>query len=417
MIIEEVLFVIIAFAIFVYMFLKMMRMNDISYIIVLVLETVGILLNFLEVLFGVKLNALMIMLKYILSILLPIIIIIIEARGKTLAEIYNILLVKYLMKFDNNKKAKKILLELASKYPENYDAHRLLAQIYENEGGMRKAIDEYVQAVDLNKQDYDSYYRVAYLLNSLDRKDEASQMLFSLLNKKPDYYEATILLGDLLIAKEQYKEAERVYQDALRFNPVSYDLNYNLGIVYTMLNDFQNAKLFYEKAAEINALSFNSKYSLAEIELIFKNLEEAEKRFLEVIEDEELSADAYYELSKIALIRGDHDSAIKYANIAIDEDAKKIVQKVKNDPIFIPIIAKISIPFNLDHKTEEAKEKDKKAKKLSKKEIKAKEHLEETFSITRNLSYNDLKTFKKYRGDKPPSKDKEDKQNEKEKQE
>ncbi len=416
MIIEQVLFLIIAFAIFVYMFFKMMRMNDISYIIILVLETVGIMLNFLEVLFGVKLNALMIMLKYIFSIILPIFIIITEARGKTLAEIYNIFLVKYLMKFDNNKKAKKILLELASKYPENYDAHRLLAQIYENEGGMRKAIDEYVQAVDLNKQDYDSYYRVAYLLNALDRKDEASQMLFSLLNKKPDYYEATILLGDLLIAKEQYKEAERIYQDALRFNPVSYDLNYNLGIVYTMLNDFQNAKLFYEKAAEINALSFNSKYSLAEIELIFKNLEEAERRFLEVIEDEELSADAYYELSKIALIKGNHDSAIKYANIAIDVDAKKIVPKVKNDSIFIPIIAKISIPFNLDNKTEEAKEKDKNYNKMSKKERRAKEHLEETFNITRNLSYNDLKTFKKYRGDKS-SKDKEKKQGEKEKQE
>lgn len=35
---------------------------------------------------------------------------------------------------------------------------------------MRKAIDEYVQAVDLNKQDYDSYYKVAELLNNLDKK-------------------------------------------------------------------------------------------------------------------------------------------------------------------------------------------------------------------------------------------------------
>lgn len=48
---------------------------------------------------------------------------------------------------------------------------------------MRKAIDEYVQAVDLNKQDYDSYYKVAELLNNLDKKEEASEMLFNLLNK------------------------------------------------------------------------------------------------------------------------------------------------------------------------------------------------------------------------------------------
>ena len=35
---------------------------------------------------------------------------------------------------------------------------------------MRKAIDEYVQAIDLDKQDYDSYYKVAKLLNGLDKK-------------------------------------------------------------------------------------------------------------------------------------------------------------------------------------------------------------------------------------------------------
>ena len=416
MLIEQLVFIIIAFAIFVYMFFKMMRVKDISYIIVLVLQAIGIALNFLEVLFNIKLNVVFIVFKYIFSILIPIVIILMEKRGKTLAEAFNLFLVKILMKFDNNRLAKKILLELASKYPENYDAHRLLAQIYEKEGGMRKAIDEYVQAVDLNKRDYDSYYRVAYLLHCLDRKDEASQMLSSLLSKKPDYYEASILLGEILVDSEQYKEAERVYQEALKYNPISFDINYNLGIVYTMLNDFQSAKSFYEKAAQLNALSYNSKYSLAEIELLYKNLEEAEQKFLEVVEDEELSADAYYELSKINLIKNDKEKAIQYANVAIDIDAKKIVEKVKNDPIFIPIIAKISIPFNLDNR--DVNEEKKPTKKLTKRELKAKEHLEETFNIARNLSYHEIKNFRRYTGEKPKMK-KEDlgKDNEKEKHE
>ena len=58
----------------------------------------------------------------------------------------------------------------------------------------------------LNSKDYDSYYKIAELLNNLDKSDEASEMLFNLLNKKPDYYKATELLGDILISKEQYKE-------------------------------------------------------------------------------------------------------------------------------------------------------------------------------------------------------------------
>ena len=85
MIIEQLVFIIIAFAIFVYMFLKMMKTNDISYVIILVLEAVGIALNFLEVLFGIKLNMFFIMLKYILSILIPIIVIIFEKKRKDFA--------------------------------------------------------------------------------------------------------------------------------------------------------------------------------------------------------------------------------------------------------------------------------------------------------------------------------------------
>lgn len=389
MVVEQLIFTFISFAIFVYIFFRMIKNNDTNYVIILVLEAIGIALNFAEVLFGIKTNVLFRIIKYLFAILCPIMIIILEKRNKPLFEMINITKAKICIIFGDTKKAKQTLLALLDKNQNSYQAHRLLAEIYEKEGGMRKAIDEYVQAIDLNKKDYDSYYKVAELLNNLDKKDEATQMLFNLLDKKPEMYEATILLGEILIASEMYKEAVNVYQDALKYNPISYDLNYNLGIAYTMLNDFQNAKICYEKAAEINSLAYNAKYSLAEIALIYKDLEEAEKKFLETIEEEELSADSYYELSKIQLIKGDKDTAIKYINVAIDINSKKMVEKVKKDPIFIPIMARISIPFNLENIMEE------KERKLQEKEIKSKEHLEKMADITRHLSYNDIKLLKK----------------------
>ncbi len=387
MIVEQLIFTVISFAIFVYMFLKMIRNNDTSYVTILVLEAVGIALNFVEVLFDVKLNIVFIILKYVFAILLPIAIIILEKRNVRLFEGIGLLKVKLLIMFGNTKKAKQILLGILEKNPNSYKAHLYLAKLYEEEGGMRRAIDEYVHAIDLNKQDYESYYKVADLLNQLNKKDEAAQMLSNLLNKKPDNLEASELLGKILIEKEMYKEAANVYQDALKYSPLSYEINYNLGMVYTMLNDFQNAKICYEKAANINSLAYNSKYSLAEIALIYKDLEEAEKKFQEVLEDEELSADAYYELSKIYLMKGNKDIAIKYANTAIDVDSKKIVEKIKKDPIFIPIFAKLSIPFNLEEKEDETKN-------LSEIEIKSKEHLEEMVEITRSLSYQDIDLLK-----------------------
>ena len=387
MLIEQLIFTVISLALFVYMFFKMMKKIDTGYVIVLILEAIGIAINFIEVLFGLEVNLFFTILKYILAVVIPLIVIIIEMRGNSFIEISNIALAKVYSVFGNNKKVKQILLNLVDKVPDSYKGHKMLAELYEKEGGMRKAIDEYVQAIDLNKKDYQSYYNVANLLCGLGKKDEAAEMLFNLLEKKPDMYEATQALGDILIEKQMYKEAVNIYQEALKYNPVSYEIHYNLGIVYTMLNDFQNAKICYEKAAEINSLLYNAKYSLAEIALIYKDLEEAEKRFLQVIEEDELSADAYYELSKISLIKGDKDTAINYINTAIDISSKKIVERIKRDPIFIPIIARISIPFNLEDEEKETK--------LTPKEIEAKEHLEEMCEITRNLSYNDINLLKK----------------------
>lgn len=384
MIIEQLIFAVIAFVLFIYMFYKIIRNNDTSYIIVIVIEAISIMLNFFEVLFSTKLNMAWMIIKYVLGILIPVVIFILEKYNIPLAEVIDVTKATIFLKLGDNKKAKQALIHLVTKYPENYQGHKRLAEIYEKEGGVRKAIDEYVQAIDVNKRDYDSYYRVAELLNGLDKQDEAAQMLSSLIKKKPEYTKASILLGDILIEREMYKEAANLYQEALRYDPTNYDLYYNLGIAYTMLNDFQNAKICYEKAAEINSLAFNCKYSLAEIALIYKEIEEAQKHFMQAIEDEKLAPDGYFELAKIELIKGNKDIAIQYANTAIDSNSKKIVPKIKKDPIFIPIIPRLSIPFNLEENYEDEEN------ELQEKELKAKEHLEEMFEITRQLSYQDI---------------------------
>lgn len=397
MVVEQLIFIVISFALFVFMFFKMIKNNDTTYILFLVLQTIGIAMCFIEVICSIQLNILLKIIMYILAIVLPIFVLILEKNHFSVTEKMNIIKASLFFNLGNNKKAKQILIDLIEKNPNSYKAHYLLAHIYETEGGLRKAIDEYVQAIDINKQDYDSYFKVANLLNDLDKKDEATQMLTSLLNKKPDYKEASVLLGDLLIEQEMYKEAVSVLHEALRYNAFDFDLNYSLGIAYTMINDFQSAKEFYEKAASINSYIYNCKYALAEIALIYKEIDEAEKLFMQTIDDEELAPDSYYELSKIYLIKGDKDRAIQYANMAISLNPKVIAKKIRRENIFIPIYAKLTIPFNLEETQEDIEENlntiQEKTKKLSKKEKKAKEHLEEMFDITRQIGYNDLSFF------------------------
>ena len=386
MLIEQLIFIIIAFALFVYMFYQLIKKNDTKYVPILAIQALGIAIDFVKLYFSEEnIGTVTRIIIFTLSIIFPILVIILEKVNSNISEIIDSFIARVYLFFGNTKAAKNKLIKLVTEHPESYIGHKLLGQIYEKEGGQRKAVDEYIQAIDINKQDYDTYYKVANLLTDLDKKNEAAQMLTDLLSKKPDYTEATVALGDILIEQENYKEAVNIYIEALKYSPTSYDLNYNLGIVYTMLNDFQNAKMYYEKAAELNSIVYNTKYSLAEIAMIYKELEEAEQYFLQVVDDEALGADAYLELAKISLIKNDKEQAIKYANVAIQESPKRIVDKIQKDTTFAIIFSKLSIPFNLEIEGEEEK-----TSKLTKKEIKAKKHLEEMVEITKKIGYNDL---------------------------
>ncbi|MCI8700631.1 MAG: tetratricopeptide repeat protein [Clostridia bacterium] len=387
-ILEQLIFNIIAFTLFVIIFLKIIQRNDTSYVISLILEASGIVLSFFQLVINENFNIVVKIIIYVLAILLPAIIIILEKQNILFMEIVTTISVMINMLLGKNKIAKRKLNKLVSAYPQSYIGHKLLAQIYEKEGGIRKALEEYIQLVDIKKTDYKSYYKVAEILNTLEKKDEAAEMLNLLLQKQPENSEATKLLGEILIEQEKYKEAVYIYLDGLKYNPTNYDMNYNLAVVYTMLNDFQNAKMYYEKAAFLNTLEYNSQYSLAEIALIYKELEEAEKYFLETSQNEELEADSYFELARISIMKAEKEKAINYANLAIESNPKKIVEKIRNDSLFITIMTKINIPLNLENIEE-------KESKLGKKEQKVKKHLEETFEITRHLGYNNIRMSKK----------------------
>lgn len=385
MLIEKIIFNILAFSLFILIFFKMIKKNDTNYVIILCLEALGIAINFIEIIFTLQYSIFMKLLMYILAIIIPGIVIFLEYKNINFSELIYISLSKIAMLSNNTKQAKSFLINLVTKYPESYLGHKMLAEIYEKEGGMRKAIDEYVQVIDINKKDYNSYYKISFLLSDLGKKEEAAQMLESLLKKKPEYIEATQLLGDILCEQERYKEAANVYNEALKYNPNSYELYYNMGMVYTMLNDFKNAKDCYEKAATINTLLYNSYYNLAQINLIYNDLEEAERLFLKSVESKDVEPKAYYNLAKIYMLKGDKENAIKFLNVAIDID-NTFYKKADAEPIFIPIKAYINFP-NLDDETVRETH-------LTDKEIKAQRHLEKTTGLVGKLSLNNLKIKK-----------------------
>lgn len=398
MLIEKIIFNVLAFSLFILIFFQMIKRNDSNYVVVLCMQALGIAISFIEIIFTLHISTFIRVLIYLMSVIIPIMILFLEYKNINLSELLYVTLAKMALLANNNKLAKDFSIKLVSKYPESYHGHKILAEIYEKEGGMRKAIDEYVQVIDINKKDYNSYYKISYLLNDLGKKNEASQMLETLLRKKPEMIEATLLLGDIYCTQERYKEATNLYYDALKYNPASYELYYDLGIVYTMLNDFKNAKVCYERAAEINTLMYNGYYNLAQISLIYNDLDEAEKYFMQSIISKALEPKGYYNLAKIYMIKGDNENAIKFLNVAIEIEPK-LYKKVDEEPLFIPIKTYINFP-NLEDAQDIPVE-------TTEKEQKAQEHLEKTMKLVGKLSNNTIKVKKDKKIEKEEQKEKE----------
>jgi len=185
--IEKILFSLIAFLLFVYVFIfKLIKKNDTTYLIILISEAVGILLNFMQIIFKLYGSIILNIVIYLLCLIIPTIVLILESRGINFSELIYVCISKIFLMLGNRKKAKDILNILVSKYDKSYTGHKMLAEIYEKEGGMRKAIDEYVKVLDIKGDDYKSYFKISKLLKNLGKKTESIQMLTELVKKKPE---------------------------------------------------------------------------------------------------------------------------------------------------------------------------------------------------------------------------------------
>ncbi len=382
MLIEIILFGMVAIIIFAIQFAKMMVRNNYNYVTVLALQCIGITIGFLPLLWDMQLGTVQRILMYGLGIVLPVIIEILERKQIYLGAWLKEKMIQAWIQAGNLEQAKKVLLEMIEKKQHVAMAHRYLAEIYEKEGKLENATEEYIRAVEEKKDDFQSYYKIAFLLEKTNKPNEAATMLTNLLKKKPDYYEAIDLLGNILYEQEKFKEAQNVYVEALKYFPTDYALYYNLGMVCTRMNDFQRAKEYYEKAAQINSLLYNAKYNLGQLALLVGELEEAQQYFMQSLQGEDVEAGSYYYLSQINMLKGEREKSLLYMNTAVELEPE-LYDKMLQNTVFIPIRNQVRKPENVQRQK----------KPMPLKEKLAKEHLENTYSFVGDMNNYDLKAM------------------------
>ena len=373
--VEKILFSLAALLLFLYIFaFKLIKKNDTTYLVILVSQAIGILLNFIEIIFNIFTGTSSKIIMYLLCLIIPSFVLILESKGIDFSEIIYIGISKILLLIGKRKKAKEVLIKLISKFDKSYMGHRMLAEIYEQEGGMRKAIDEYVKVLDIGGNDYKSYFKISKLLKDLKKDKEAIEMLTILAKKKPELYESSKMLGDLLIENKKFKSAAHIYTQAIKYNPDKADLYYNLGVVYSMVNEFSLAKECFEKTIEIDSNFYNSYYRLGQIALLYRDIESAERYFTQSLYGE-TEAKSYYQLAKIYIIKNDKNKSGIFINRAIEMNSKYYDIAI-NEPIFFPIRQTIEKPIN--NETKDVIE--------SEKERTISEYLDNTYDLTKVLN-------------------------------
>lgn len=373
--IGQIIFTISAFVLFVYiLLLKLIRKNDTTYLSILGIQSIGILLNLIKINFNILNNIAWQIILYLFCIITPIAVFILEYKNINVSEILRIIKAQIYLWLDKPKKAKSILVDLVSKYKGSYIGHKMLAHMYEQEGGMRKAIDEYVQVLDIKKNDYNSYYKISVLLNELGKKEEATQMLRTLLKNRPQTYEASKLLGNIYLEQKEFKKAIEVYTNALKHLPENYEIYYNLGVCYARINDFDIARKCFQKTVEINEDIYLAYYRLGQIALLYRDFEVAEENFTKSLYNEK-EAKAYFELAKIHVMKNQKAKAILDIRNCLKINSA-YYEKVQNEPTLFPIKQSIEKPETQNKIEYEETEKEKEID----------EYLNDTYNLTKILN-------------------------------
>lgn len=365
----------LAFVLFIYIFwFKLIKKNDTNYIVILGIEAIGILINYIQIFFKIMRNGFFNFIIFVFAILVPICVFIVEYKNINVSEWMYVIISKIFLLFGKDKKAKEILIELTKQYSDSYFAHKMLAQIYEKEGGMRRAIEEYVKTLEIRRNDYKSYYKISILLRDLGRDKQAILMLNNLLKVKPEHYPATQMLSELLLKSGDYRRTISFINKALKTHPEKEELIYNLGIAYAKINEFDLAKKCFEEIVSLNNQNYNAYYRLGQIALLYRDFDMAEKYFLNSAYNEK-EAKAYYELTKIYMLTNQKDKAALTVEKAINAD-NKYYKIAKEEPILFPIKEAIKPATELTENNLEE----------SKKETMIEEYLSDTYNLTKVLN-------------------------------
>ncbi|EHH21058.1 Protein SMILE [Macaca mulatta] len=219
----------------------------------------------------------------------------------------------------NFERALKYFLQATHVQPDDIGAHMNVGRTYKNLNRTKEAEESYMMAKSLMPQiipgkkyaariapnHLNVYINLANLIRANEsRLEEADQLYRQAISMRPDFKQAYISRGELLLKMNKPLKAKEAYLKALELDRNNADLWYNLAIVYIELKEPNEALKNFNRALELNPKHklalFNSAILMQESGEV-KLRPEARKRLLSYINEEPLDANGYFNLGMLAM--------------------------------------------------------------------------------------------------------------------
>ncbi|XP_037538509.1 protein O-mannosyl-transferase TMTC3 [Nematolebias whitei] len=236
---------------------------------------------------------------------------------------------------NNYAMALRYFLQATRVQPDDIGAHMNVGRTYKNLNRSKEAEEAYLVAKSLMPQvipgkkyatrvapnHLNVYINLANLIRANDsRLEEADQLYRQAISMRPDFKQAYISRGELLLKMNKLTEARDAYLRALELDGANADLWYNLAIVNIEMKDSSEALKNFNHALELNP---RHKLALFNSALLMQESgeprfwPEANRRFLTYLEEEPNDANGYFNLGMLAMDANENLAAEHWMRKAI----------------------------------------------------------------------------------------------------
>ncbi|XP_019336439.1 protein O-mannosyl-transferase TMTC3 isoform X1 [Alligator mississippiensis] len=219
----------------------------------------------------------------------------------------------------NFERALRFFIQATHVQPDDIGAHMNVGRTYKNLNKTKEAEESYMIAKSLMPQiipgkkyaarvapnHLNVYINLANLIRTNEsRLEEADQLYRQAISMRPDFKQAYISRGELLLKMNKPLKAKEAYLRALELDQTNADLWYNLAIVFIELKDPTEALKNFNRALELNP---KHKLALFNSALLMQESgdarvrPEAKQRLLNYVKEEPQDANGYFNLGMLAM--------------------------------------------------------------------------------------------------------------------